>query len=122
MTIMLGLLKDDLEDNQAGLPADFKQIPLSILEYMVSAAGEDCGEQIKFIEEIMEAVEQLGQTDTSSKASLDEGGGQQQEASKTQGTLPGAQEASPTEEDAIEPAMAGRDKEGVQSLSMASTG
>ncbi len=88
---------------------------------MVSAAGEDCGEQIKFIEEIMEAVEQLGQTDTSSEASLDEGGGQQQEAS-IQGTLPGAQEASPTEEDAIEPAMAGQDKEGAQSLSILSTG
>ncbi len=64
---------------------------------MVLAAGEDCGEQIKFIEEIMEAVEQLDQTNTSSEASLDEGGGQQQEASKTQGTLPGAQEASPTD-------------------------
>ncbi len=89
---------------------------------MVLAAGEDRGEQIKFIEEIMEAIEQLNQTNTSSEASLDKGGGQQQEASKTQGTLPGAQEASPTEEDAIEPAMAGWDKEGVQSLSMASTG
>ncbi len=120
---MLGLVKDDLlKDDQAGLPADFKRIPLSILEYMVSVVGEDCGEQIKFIKEIMEAVEQLGQTNTSSKASLDEGGGQQQEASKTQGMLPGAQEASPTEEDAIEPAMAGQDKEGAQSLSMASTG
>ena len=89
---------------------------------MVSAAGEDCGEQIKFIEEIMEAIEQLNQTNTSSEASLDKGGGQQQEASKTQGMLPGAQEVSPTEEDAIEPAMAGWDKEGAQSLSMASTG
>jgi hypothetical protein len=44
MTIMLGLLKDDLEDDQAGLPVDLKQILLSILEYMVSAAGEDHGE------------------------------------------------------------------------------
>ncbi len=65
---------------------------------MVSAGGEDCGEQIKFIKEIMEAVEQLSQTNTSSKASLDKGRGQQQEASKTQGMLFGAQEASPTEE------------------------
>ncbi len=119
---MLGLLKDDLKDDQAGLSADFKWIPPSILEYMVSTAGEDRGKQIKFIKEIMEAIELLGQTNTSSKASLDKGGGQQQEASITQGTLPVAQEASPTEEDAIEPAMAGWDKEGAQSLSMASTG
>ena len=122
MTIMLELLKDDLEDNQAGLPADFKQIPPSILEYMVSEAGEDRGDQIKFIKEIMEAMEQIAQSNNHSKASLDKGGGQQQEASKTQGTLTGAQEASPTEEAAIEPAMAGRDKEGAQSLSMVPTG
>ncbi len=119
---MLELLKDDLKDNQAGLPADFKRIPPSILEYMVSEAGEDCGDQIKFIEEIMEAMEHIAQSNNHSVASLDEGGGQQQEASKTQGTLPGAQEASPTEAAAIEPAMAGRDKEGVQSLSVAPTG
>jgi hypothetical protein len=37
MYIMLELLKDDLEDNQAGLPADFKQIPPSILEYLTKA-------------------------------------------------------------------------------------
>jgi hypothetical protein len=122
MTIMLELLKDDLKDDQAGLPADFKRIPPSILEYMVPEAGEDRGDQIKFIKEIMEAMEQIARSNNHSEASLDEGGGQQQEASKTQGMLPGAQEASPTEEAAIEPAMAGRDKEGVQSLSVAPTG
>jgi hypothetical protein len=89
---------------------------------MVSEAGEDRGDQIKFIKEIMEAMEQIAQSNNHSKASLDEGGGQQQEASKTQGTLPGAQEASPTEAAAIEPAMAGQDKEGAQSLSVAPTG
>jgi hypothetical protein len=89
---------------------------------MVLEAGEDRGDQIKFIKEIMEAVEQITQYNNHSKASLDKGGDQQQEASKTQGTLPGAQEASPTEEAAIEPAMAGRDKEGVQSFSVAPTG
>jgi hypothetical protein len=75
--------------------------------------------------ETKDAEEAPGVTDNLMKAgfaSLDEGGGQQQEASRTQGMLPGAQEASPTEEDAIEPAMAGQDKEGAQSLSMASTG
>jgi hypothetical protein len=67
-------------------------------------------------------MEQIAQSNNHSKASLDEGGGQQQEASKTQEMLPRAQEASPTEEAAIEPAMAGRDKEGAQSLSVAPTG
>jgi hypothetical protein len=89
---------------------------------MVLEAEGDHEDQIKFIKEIMEAVEQIAQSNSHSKASLEEGGGQQQEASKTQGTLPGAQKASPTEEAAIEPAMAGRDKEGAQSLSVAPTG
>ncbi len=89
---------------------------------MVSEAGEDRGDQIEFIKEIMEAVEQITQSNNHSKASLDKGGGQQQEASKTQGTLPGAQEASPTEEATIEPAMAGWDKEEAQPLSVAPTG
>ncbi len=72
---MLELLKDDLKDDQAGLPANFKQIPPSILEYMVSEAGEDRGDQIKFIKEIMEAVEQIAQSNNHSEASLEEGGG-----------------------------------------------
>jgi hypothetical protein len=91
---------------------------------MISDAGEDRKEQIKFINEIMADLKQLGQTDYLDKAfSLTKGGGQQQEVHKTQGKLPGAHMASPTEEAAIEPAiMAGRDKEGAQSLSVAPTG
>ncbi len=44
----------------------------------------------------------------------------EQNASKTQGTPPGAQEARPKEEAATPDRRAGRDKEGVQSLGMAS--
>ncbi len=79
---------------------------------MVQETGEDRGEQIIFIEQILEKLEEIGQTDSHK-------GGIGQDASKTQGTLPGAHEASPKEA-ANEPAtMAGRDKEGAQSLSMA---
>ncbi len=120
---MLGLLKDDLEVDQEGLPADFSQIPLSIFEFMVKEAGEDRGDQIKFIKEIVEDIEKLGQNATHTGASPDEGGVHQHKAIKTQGTLPGAQKANPTEAAAIEPAiMTGRDKEGAQSLSMAPAG
>ncbi len=41
--------------------------------------------------------------------------------SKTQGTPPGAQEARPVEEAATSDARSGRDKEGVQSLGMATS-
>ena len=124
MIILLDLLKDDLEADQAGLPADFDKIPLKLPKFMVLDAGEDHEGQIKFIKQIMEELKQIGQTDSHNKESSLEGGTDQpSEASKTQGTLPGAHKASPTEEAAIEPAtMAGWDKEGAQSLSVVPTG
>ncbi len=72
----------------------------------------------------MEELKQIGQTTSRNDASsLDGGLGQPSEASKTQGMLPGAHKAIPTEEATIEPAiMAGQDKEGAQSLSMAPPG
>ncbi len=120
--ICLDLLKDNPEADEVGLPADFNRMPAKLLELMVQEAGKDCGEQIKFIAEILEALKQINQTDSHNKASSsDEGIGQ--EASKTQGTLPRAHKASPTKKAAIEPAiMAGWDKEGAQSPSMATTG
>jgi hypothetical protein len=46
MIIMLDLLKDELEADQAGLPADFNCIPLKLLEFMVQETGEEREEQI----------------------------------------------------------------------------
>jgi hypothetical protein len=97
---------------------------VKLLELMVQDAGEDREDQIRFIEHITEELKQISQTTSRNKAFCLEGGpGHSSDASKTQGMLPRAHEASPTEEAAIEPAlMAGRDKEGAQSPSMASPG
>ncbi len=109
MIIFLDLLEDDLESDQAGLPADFDKIPLKLIEFMVLDAGEDRKGQIKFIKQITEELEQIGQTDSHNKESSLEGGTDQpSEASKTQGMLPGAHKA--------------RDIEGAQSLSVAPPG
>ncbi len=90
---------------------------------MVHEAGEDRDNQINYIEQIMAELEQLSQTKSCNKALSPDKGIGQSNASKTQGTLPGAHEASPTEEAAIDLAtMAGQDKEGAQSLSMAIPG
>jgi hypothetical protein len=122
MIIFLDLLKDELEAEEAGLPAKFNKIPANLLALLVKEAGKECGEQIKYIKVILEALHKISQTNSHDEApSPDEG--TNEEASKTQGTLPGAHKASPTEEAAVEPATpAGRDKEGAQSSSMASTG
>jgi hypothetical protein len=122
MIIFLDLLKDNLEAEEAGLPAEFNKIPANLLALLVEEAGKEHGEQIEYIEVILEALDKIGQTNSHDEAPRPDEG-TNEEASKTQGTLPGAHKASPTEEAAVEPATpAGRDKEGVQSLSMASTG
>jgi len=122
MIIFLGLLKDNLEANKAGLPAKFINIPESLLAQLAKEAGEDRGKQIKTIDKILESLERISYTNSHNAAtSQDEGANE--EASKTQGALPGAHKASPIEEAAVEPTTpVGRDKEGAQSPSMASAG
>jgi hypothetical protein len=84
MIILLGLLKDELEADQAGLPAKFNRVPVKLLEFLVQEAGEDHNNQINYIEQITAELEQISQTSYHNKAlSLDEGIGQS-EASKTQ--------------------------------------
>jgi hypothetical protein len=124
MIILLDLLKDNLKADQAGLPTDFNRVPVKLLELMVQDAGKECKDQIGFIKHITEELKQISQTTSRNKAFCLEGGpSHSSDASKTQGMLPEAHEASPTEEATIEPAlMAGQDEEGVQSLSMASFG
>jgi hypothetical protein len=123
MIILLGLLKDELEADQAGLSTKFNRVQMKLLEFLAQEAGEDRKDQINYIKQITDDLEQIGQTYSRNKVlCLDKGIGQS-EANKAQGTLPGAHEASPTEEAAIEFAtMAGRDKEGAQSLIVGSPG
>ncbi len=116
------LLKNDLEADEAGLPAKFTNIPATPLAPLVKEAGKERGKQIEFIEEILESLDKISHTYSHDEATNPDEG-TNEGASKTQGTLPGAQKASPTEEADVEAATpAGRDKEGAQSPSMASTG
>jgi hypothetical protein len=112
---------DELEADQARLPAKFNRVPAKLLEFLVQEAGEDHKDQINFIKQITEELEQIGQTNSCKMILSPDNGIGQSEASKTQGMLPWLHKASSTEEAAIELAtMARRDKEGAQSLSVAS--
>ncbi len=95
---------------------------MNLLALLVEEAGKEHGEQIEYIEKILQALDTISQTNShDEEPSPDEG--TNEEACNTQGMLPGAHKASPTEETAVEPATpAGWDKEGAQSSSMASTG
>jgi len=111
MIIFLGLLKDDLDADEAGLPAEFINIPENILAQLAKEAGEDRGKQIKTIDEILESLERISNTNSHDEATGQDKGANE-EASKTQGTLPGAHKASPTEEAAAEPTPPGRTGQG----------
>jgi hypothetical protein len=51
MIILLGLLKDELEADQARLPTEFNRLPTKLLEFLVQEAGEDHNNQINFIKQ-----------------------------------------------------------------------
>jgi len=62
MSIFLGLLKDDLEANEAGLPAEFINIPEKIMAQLAKEAVEDRGKQLKTIDKILESLECISNT------------------------------------------------------------
>jgi hypothetical protein len=65
MTIFLGLLRDELEADQEGLPTDFptdfNRLSIKMLDFMVEEAGEDQMDQINFINQISADLQQIGQ-------------------------------------------------------------
>ncbi len=101
MIILYCLFKDELEADQAGLPAKFNTLPTKLLKCLEQESGDDHNNQINYIKQIMAELEQIGQTNSHEEAiSLDKGISHS-EYSKTQGTLPRAHKASLTEEAAI---------------------
>ena len=140
MQICLEIIKEELAGQIAGVPAEFRDLPEQLISFMYKEAGEDLHKAIAFISQIHE---QIGKYDNDKEAGNSESHVKTitydeikpapdipptkdrgtQEASKTQGPLPGAQQTSPAEGTVIEPATeAGGDKEGVQSMSMAPSG
>ena len=141
MRNFLEIIKDELEGQLAGVPAEFRNFPEQLINFMHKEAGEDPNKAIKFITHVSYELSQFNNDkeeedneshvkaityakEAPAQGALGVGNkGTQEEASKTQGSLPGAQQTSPTEGAVNEPATeAGGDKERVQSMSMAPGG
>ncbi len=137
----LKIIKDKLEGQLAGVPAEFRNFPEQLINFMHKEAGEDPNGAIKFITHVSHKLSQFDNDkeeednkshvkaityakEAPAQGALGVGNeGTQEEASKTQGSLPRAQQTSPVEGAVNEPATeAGGDKEGVQSMSMAPGG
>jgi hypothetical protein len=140
MRICLEIIKEELLGQIAGVPTEFRDLPEQLINFMYKEAGEDPHDAIAFISQIHAEIGKYD--DDEEKEALEShvkaiqydepepapdipnpGEGGRQEASKTHGPLPGAQQTGPTEGAVTEPAKdAGGDKEGVQSMSMAGSG
>jgi hypothetical protein len=139
--ICLDIIKEELEGQLAGVPAEFKDLPEQLTNFMNAEAGEDPNNAMKFIAQISHWISQFedvtGEEDNKRHVMVASNtrdapaedalgtkkGGTQERASKTQGTLPGVQRTNPTEGVVNEPAAeAGGHKEGVQSMSAAPGG
>ena len=141
MVTCLGILKDELKGGLAGIPAEFKNQPEQLISLLYEEAGTEPNAANNFITAISAQLSHLDGEESEeeneshvkvinyngealAESTVDVAtGGSQDAASKTQGTLPGTQQTSPAERTVTEPAKeAGRDKEGVQSMSMVPSG
>jgi hypothetical protein len=141
MVICLDIIKEELEGQLAGVPAEFKDLPEQLIDFMNAEAREDPNNAMKFVAQISHQISQFeditGEEDNKRHVMVASNtrdapggdalgtkkGGTQERASKTQGTLTGAQRTNPMEGVVNEPAAdAGGDKEGVQSMSAAPGG
>jgi hypothetical protein len=141
MVTCLGILKDKLEGELAGIPAEFKNQPEQVISFLYEEAGTETNVTINYITGISAQLSQLNGEESDERneshakvinyneeaqveSTVNVATGESQDAdSKTQGTLPSAQQSSPAERTVTEPATeAGGDKEGVQSMSMAPSG
>jgi hypothetical protein len=141
MVTCLGILKDELEGELAGIPAKFKNRPEQLISFLYEEAGAEPNAAINYIIAISAQLSHLDGEESEegngshvkvinyngealAEITVNVATGESQDtASKTQGTLPGAQLTSPAERTVTEPATeAGGDKEGVRSMSMATSG
>ncbi len=141
MVTCLDILKDKFAGQLAGVPAKFRDLPEQLINFMYEEAGEDPHNVIKFITLVSHQLSQFddkeGEEDNKSHVKVItiaedapvedvlgiDNEGTQEGASKTQGSLPGAQQTSSVEGAVNEPATESEEvKEGVQLMSVAPGG
>ena len=136
MRICLEIIIEELKGQLIGVPAEFQDLPEDLIQLMYQEAGEDPDDAINFIIKIHQEIGkydddeeevsfshvktiQYEEIDPAPDPPIDVDR-DTQDASKTHGTLPGAQQTSLAEGAVAAPATdAGGDKEGMQSMSVA---
>jgi hypothetical protein len=101
MKIMLKLMKTEFKGEVAGLTADSSNVPHTLIDFLLEEAGKDPHDTIVFLNQ---TANQLSQFDEESNAGNNKDrdtnahplnlGDKHSKASKTQGTLPRAPQAT----------------------------
>ncbi len=121
---MLELMRTEFKGKVAGLTADLTNMPQILIDFLIKEAGENPKDAIAFLNKTAKQLSKFkdeGKDEGETPNALPPDPGDESNiASKTQGRLPSASQAHPTEKTAETTAtMAEGDKKGVQSLSMA---
>jgi hypothetical protein len=123
MMVQLTMIKENLEDKDAGMPFGWMGMSKEQRTFLDKDARKGISDQLTYINNMLAEMYQMYQMNPKEVRTFDllnKEPDKEQNASKTQGTPPGAQEARPGKEAAMSDRRAGRDKKGVQSLGMAS--
>ncbi len=128
---MLEMLRTKFKEELAGLQVDLTNYPQHLINFCIEEAGADLTDAIAFLDLTSDQISQYkeddpkekndnGDSDKDADALPPDKEGKQIEASKTQGMVPRAPEATPTEGTAASTVNTTEgDKEGPQSVSMA---
>jgi hypothetical protein len=120
MMVQLAMIKENLEDEEAGMPFGWMGMSQELRAFLDKVAGKGISDQLTYINDMLAEMYQMNPTEVRTFDPLNEEPDKEQNASKTQGTPPGAQNARPKEEATMPDRRAGRDTEVMQSLGMAS--
>ncbi len=119
MMVQLTMIMDNSEDNKAGLPFKWMGVSTELCTFLDKKVGDGIGAQLIYINNMLAEMYEINPTGVWAFDLLNMEPDNIPDASKTQESPPGAQEARPTDKAATPARSAGRDKEGVLSPSMA---
>jgi hypothetical protein len=119
MMVQLTMMKDNLEDDEAGMPFEWMGVSKKLRSFLDEEVGDGISAQLIHINNMLAEMYEMNPTGVRTFNPLNMEPDNIPDASKTQESPPGAQEARPAEEAATPVRSAGRDKEGVFSLGMA---
>jgi hypothetical protein len=120
MMVQLAMIKENLEDEDAGMPFEWMGVSKELRTFLDKEAGKGISNQLTHINDMLGEMYQMNPKEVRTFDPLNKEPDKEQNTSKPKGTPPRAQEARPREEAAMPDRRADRDKEGVQSLGMTS--